>query len=102
MADVEVWPEYPLPQFLELRAAARVAALAEARTFRDQWVQGRSWRRRVRQQPFFDRAGLRRRRAAARTEAAIAAASRIAQFKEYEYWCIGVFNERAHFAAPAA
>ena len=95
MAEVEVWPEYPLPQFLELRGSRRVAALSEARNFRTEWVAGRSWRRRVRQQPFFDRAGLRRRRAAARAKAATAAASRLAESREYDFWVIAVFNERA-------
>ena len=70
VAGVEVWPDYLLPQFLELQGPARCAALVEARALRQRWQETLFWRG-----PFLSRAELAHIQAAALTAAATAASA---------------------------
>ena len=90
--DVEVWPEYPLPLFLELSGLQRCIAVEEARQFRRLWVQS-SWNF-APNQPFSEFLG---RRTAAIDLAAAAAAKRLADNAAllHRLWCPGfIFDSR--------
>ena len=90
--DVEVWPEYPLPSFLELHGLHRCNAVEEARQFRRLWVQS-SWNF-TPEQPFNELVG---RRTAAKAQAVAAAAKRLADTtaRLHQLWCPGfIFDSR--------
>ena len=109
MAEVEVWPEYPLPSFLELTAEHRALARAEAREFRRRYAEQRSARNLRGQLHLFSArtAIWRREREAAKREAQANAAGHLADGASRIYWRKYVFGERHHLrdlprAAPAA
>ena len=98
--DIEVWPEYPLPLFLQLSGLHRVVAREEAREFRRRWLHS-SWHF-TPDQPFSTLLG---RRIAAQAQAAAAAAGRLADNTSRVYqiqhvW--GVRDYQHHLQLPVA
>ena len=101
-AVVEVWPEYPLPQFEQLTGQRRAAALFQARNLRHQWAVELHWHG-----IWWFPAELAQRRAQAIYEAAWWASLHISRHNELLYYYQNVWGARNHLAelpcaAPAA
>ena len=78
---VEVWFEYPLPQFLELPANRRCEALTQARALRHRWSRQLFWNG-----PLWFPAETAIRRAAAIAEAALCASRHLSAYAEVLYF----------------
>ena len=97
VAVVEVWPEYPLPQFLELQGQRRVAALTQARNLRHRWEVQLYW-----QGIWWFPEELARKRAEAIAEAVIAASNHISRNSEILYYWQHVPGRRVPTTLPCA